>query len=438
MLLLLPPALEAQERPETWDMSVEELRAVGLGQSRGAPIPVPDSAPRLNAENDPATGGSYAGVIFVNFDGANLSLAGMDDSRTDTTSNSLLGGAFAAYGEGVKREATMQAVREDWSAFNVLVVDQRPASGDYTMNMTGPTNPYGSNVLGIAPLDCQDQATHNNITFAFHSETDSHSASTHATTISQEVAHSYGLEHVNNPADIMNPTNAGADPSFLDTCIAIVPDPNFGILCTTQHAAECGTGNEQNSYAELMTLFGPAVPDTQAPEVAITSPQDGDSFVAGDNFSIDVDATDDGAVSSVELLVDGESQQTLTAPPWSFPVEDIPAGEYELSAIATDESGNETASASVFITVGINGEAPGDTDDDWPSGTSDGDDSDGSGSGGFDPSAGDTDNTDPGLPPGFGSGQDAADGCACSSGGPRGSAAWMFALLAFAAVRRRP
>ena len=123
MLLLLPPALEAQERPETWDMSVEELRAVGLGQSRGAPIPVPDSAPRLNAENDPATGGSYAGVIFVNFDGANLSLAGMDDSRTDTTSNSLLGGAFAAYGEGVKREATMQAVREDWSAFNVLVVE---------------------------------------------------------------------------------------------------------------------------------------------------------------------------------------------------------------------------------------------------------------------------------------------------------------------------
>ena len=223
----------------------QELEAQGLGQSRGNPIPMPADAPKLNADNNPVTGGSYAGVIFVNFDGATLT-SGSDDSRDNVTGIGALVGPYAPYGEGAKRDATFQAVREDWAAYNVSVVDQRPAGGDYTMNMTGPTNPYGGNILGIAPLDCNDAGTHNNITYAFHSVGDSHSASTQATTVSQEVAHSYGLEHVNNGSDIMNPSNVGGDASFLDMCIDVVPAPMIGILCTAQHMAECGSGTMQN------------------------------------------------------------------------------------------------------------------------------------------------------------------------------------------------
>ncbi|MGB1276981.1 MAG: hypothetical protein ACPG77_14650, partial [Nannocystaceae bacterium] len=63
-----------------------------------------------------------------------------------------------------------------------------------------------------------------NVVYAFHSANDQFPAATQATTISQEIAHAYGLEHVDEPGDIMNPYNAGGDPGFLDTCIPIIPN----------------------------------------------------------------------------------------------------------------------------------------------------------------------------------------------------------------------
>jgi hypothetical protein len=206
-----PPA---QERPATWDMTVEQLQEIGLGQYRGDPRPVPAELPHERNPDDPVEHASQ-GRIFVNFDGASLSY-GNDDSRNNITQIGELAGNFAAYGGGDKRDAVMQAVRADWAPFNVIVTDARPASGDYTMNMTGPTNPFGGGVLGIAPVDCGDAQTHNNITYAFHSSGDQFSAAVTATTIGQEVAHSYGLEHVDEPGDVMNPFNAGGDVLFID------------------------------------------------------------------------------------------------------------------------------------------------------------------------------------------------------------------------------
>src|SRR5690606_18322965 len=258
LLLAVPVTAFAAEpdelRSETWDMTVEQLQELGLGQSRGTAVPVPHEAPRERAPGQPAEHASQ-GRVFVNFDGANLT-EGWDDARNDVTQIGELAGAFAAYGAGSKRDAVMQAVRADWAPFNVVITDTRPGSGDYTMNMTGPTNPFGGGVLGIAPLDCNDSQTHNNITYAFHSASDSYSAAVTATTIGQEVAHSYGLEHVDQPADIMNPYNAGGDASFTDVCIPIVQ----GVVCGSQHAAERGSSSQQHSHAELRTLCAPAHP----------------------------------------------------------------------------------------------------------------------------------------------------------------------------------
>lgn len=400
---------------------------------------MPADGPRLNADNNPVTGGSYSGVVFVNFDGATLT-GGSDDSRNNRTGLPALVGAFAAYGEGAKRDATLQAVREDWAAYNILIVDERPAGGDYTMNMTGPTNPYGGNILGVAPLDCNDASTHNNITYAFHSVNDSHSASTQATTVSQEVAHSYGLEHVNNGSDIMNPSNVGGDPSFLDQCIAIVPHPEFGILCTDQHIASCGSSSQQNSHAELLSLFGPAIADDAPPDVEIVSPSDGANVQAGESFSIDVEATDDGSVAEVELFVDGVAEASRTSPPWSFAVEGAPVGEYEFYVSAVDLAGNEAMSNVVTVSVTATGEAPdgGDTDDgETGSGSDDsGPPTDDDGTDAEDSAGGDG-GTEGALPPGFGGAVEDSGGCACNSGGaPTGTAA-MLLLLGFVSTRRR-
>ena len=439
-------AAPVAERPETWDMTLPELQALGLGQYRGNAIPVPAEAQRERAPGQPAQHASQ-GRIFVNFDGAQLS-DGWDDSTNDVTQIGELVGSFAAYGAGDKREAVMQAVRADWAPFNVVITDTRPASGPYTMNMTGPTNPFGGGVLGIAPLDCDDSQTHNNITYAFHSANDQFSATTQATTIGQEVAHSYGLEHVDDPSDIMNPYNAGGDASFTDTCITIVQ----GTVCPSQHAAECGSSDQQNSYAELMRLFGTSNPDTSQPTVIITYPADGATFPTGSDFTLTVQADDDQAIEQVTLYSNGNEQGTDPAAPYGWDVSNIPAGTYELYVVARDSAGNETESATVTISVG----------DDLPPSSGDGGAADDGGAeggaaddGGADGGAADDgaadggaadDGTDPAggddasLPPGYGidEGYGEADACTCKTGSDRsGSVFGMLVLLFLGAIRRR-
>ncbi|HET6583668.1 MAG TPA: Ig-like domain-containing protein, partial [Nannocystaceae bacterium] len=408
----------------------------GLGQSRGLPRPVPPEAPRLRAA--PRTAAAGQAVIFVNFDGAQLS-SGWDDSTNDVTQIGECAGSFAAYGDGPKRDAVMQAVVGDWAAYGVLVTDERPASGDYTMNMTGPSNPFGGGVLGIAPLDCDDEQTPNNITFAFHSLNDGFDASTTATTIGQEVAHSFGLEHVDDPDDIMNPFNAGGDPSFRDECLPIVQ----GGSCPSQHQAQCGSGYSQNSHQELLALFGPSMPDTQQPTVAITFPLDGQEFDAGAEFFLMVDAADDVGVQGVTLWRDGAAMGDDGASPFGFQVSGLGSGVYEFYAVAVDAAGNETHSDTV--TIGI-GEAPppphmddgGDTGDDagddaaddaTDGGANDGDDA------ADDADAGDDANGDTALPPGFGlAGEN--DGCGCRTTIDRRGVALGLALVVV--WRRRP
>ena len=404
----------AEERPETWDMSLEELREVGLGQSRGNPVPVPTDAARLRAPDQPPLQ-QQQGVIFVNFDGAQLT-QGSDDAPSNRTQLGQLAGAYPSYGDGDKRVAVMQAVMTDWADYNVVVTDSRPASGQYTMNMTGPKNVFGQGVLGIAPLDCFDSQTHSNITYAFHSANDMFSAAITATTIGQEVAHSYGLEHVDEPNDIMNPYNAGGDPTFIDSCIQVVQ----GGTCAQQHQAVCGSGFQQNAHQELLALFGPGIPDTSAPAVVISAPMDGQEFPVGASFDIEVMAVDeDTGIEQVQLFNNGVGLEVDTDEPYGWGVSNAPAGDYELYVEARDLAGNVAQSQIITVHVGVS--ADGDDDDD-DSGDDD-DDDDGDESGG-------DESGDAGADGGDGGG-----GCGCRTDGSGPGAA--FGLLVLLGLIRR-
>ncbi|MEM6992861.1 MAG: Ig-like domain-containing protein [Myxococcota bacterium] len=363
---------------------------------------MPPDAHRLRpADEPPAT--TAQGTIFVNFDGATLS-AGSDDAPSNVTQIGQLAGPYAAYGEGEKREAVMQALRQDWAAYNVLLTTERPAAGPYVMNMTGPSNAFPSNVLGVAPLDCNDSQTHSNVTYAFHSANDSFSAATTATTVSQEVAHSFGLEHVADGANIMNPTNQGGDPSFKDECTQIVQ----GVSCGSQHEAQCGTPSQQNAHKELLALFGASVPDTSGPAVAITAPVDGDVFDAGVDIEVHVDAQDEGDVVTVSLWRNDVELGSDADAPYVWSLQSLQIGTYTMVARAVDASGNEAGSGPITITV-ID-DAPGSPN---PGGGSES-------SGGSDPwpgdSDGDADEDRPSLPSPLGGtfGQtDPEVGCSC-------------------------
>ncbi|HET6582844.1 MAG TPA: Ig-like domain-containing protein [Nannocystaceae bacterium] len=377
----------------------------GIGQSRGMPVLPP--ADRLPITAPPRPLAIKHGVVFVNFDGITLQQGG-DNSQMNISE--IFPGDFEPYGgDETARAAVMAAVKLDWQAYDVEIVDERPESGDYTMNVTTPTNPLGGGVLGIAPLDCFDMFTHNNITFAFHGANDGFPAPVQATTIGQEVAHSFGMEHVDDPTDIMNPSNSGGDPSFKDECIPVVA----GGTCAEQHLPHCPDGMSQNAHRELLELFGTSAPDTVAPTVTITSPANGAEFGEGAEFVIEAVAIDDRQIGQLQLYDGDEKLQTKIEEPYTWEVYDIPEGYYRFRVVATDPAGNEAESNLVTVIVG-DPEVP-EEDDGF---AEEGDDGSGTG----DDPMGDDDGGD--------------QGCGCATA-PQSGAFGLLGLVVLARSRRR-
>ncbi|MBV1862537.1 MAG: hypothetical protein KUG77_29210 [Nannocystaceae bacterium] len=399
---------------------------------RAAPRLPPASA--REQANPAQLGGPTPATLFINFNGAELN-GEREDARDNGT---LIGwsGTFEAYGDGMKQTAIMQAVRQDWLPFNATVTDTRPSNGDYTMVMVGPTN-FTDGSLGIALLDCANSWTSNNIVFAFHHAQDGFTAAATATTVNQEIAHSYGLEHVNNDADLMYPYNNGADPAFTNSCHQVVEAAGIGILCTEQHEGSCGSADRQNSHAELMRFVGPRPVDVSPPTVRFTAPNSGDEFEVGNPFVLSVDATDNDAVVAVELLAGGELVAVDDAEPFSWEVTGAPPGTYHFEAVAYDAAGNTTTTEILELVVYSSAET------DSGSGTD---------SGGWE-TEGDTlafgstgDDEDSDLPPDAAldrqtipPGEDPYDPfggqCDCRTDAPAPSSLWV--LFLFAAARRR-
>ena len=95
----------------------------------------------------------------------------------------------------------------------------------------------------------------------------------------------------------------------------------------------------------------PLVPEESPPTVTIVSPVDGSSFIEGTTVRFNVDATDDGLLTQVELTTDQGFSDILLAPPFQFDVV-IPIGVNTLgvTATATDAS-NKSAADTIGLMV---------------------------------------------------------------------------------------
>ncbi len=413
---------------------------------RATPRPIPAGLLTTELPEPLYLGPAKSNVFYLNYDGVTIKYTGgLDDSSQNVSMFQDFALTYTPYGEGAKRAASLQAFKADWTKYKVTITDQRPQSGNYLMGVFSPTNPFGGGVLGVAPLDCDDQLARN-IVWAYHSANDQFSATTQATTMSQEVAHAFGLEHVMEPKDVMNPYNAGGDAAFLDQCFSLI-DAQCG-----QHSEFCGGGG-QNSHKELMALFGASAPDMKPPTVQITSPSDGQ--VLGPDFDIIVEASDDVGVAEVQLFTDGQLATTWDVGPFSTKAMNTPAGAYCFTASALDDSGNKADSGEVCVTVTENSQpdpatTTGEPDPDPPT-TGAGETGGGSGSGaestggegdgggtsgsaeGGEPSPDSATFGDPGLPPGYG--QD--DGGGACNVEPRPLPLAGLALLLLGLLRRR-
>jgi MYXO-CTERM domain-containing protein len=431
----------------------------GLVVPAPAPSPVPLEPPPGMPITDPARPPVFMGlghepdvqaafntptVLFVNFDGPFMN-AGCGNNSQNDCSQIFPNVQFQPHpGSDVTRAAVIQATRKDVEDFGVIVVGERPPAGNpYAMVVSGvPSSGAPNGVGGVAPgIDCGN--TNPNITsFNFLV---SASANIQATVIHQEAAHTWGLEHVDDDSDNLFPSTGGVvDPKYRDTCSRIVADVQLNptsASCNSVHTMFCQS-NFQNSYQEMLLLFGPPVPDVIAPSVVIEAPTEGEVIDYAANFDLTITLTDDRRpqvlgttiyFDDVEAGAGSFIDTTLT-----FPVTggDPPMGHglsngpHTIRVDITDEAGNP---ASASVTFEIAGAPVVDADD------SGGSEAGGSSSEGGEPPAETGDATGQPLT-GPELDRDADEGCACrtGTGGPRwGAGAGLLALLVVGLRRRQ-
>jgi len=88
------------------------------------------------------------------------------------------------------------------------------------------------------------------------------------------------------------------------------------------------------------------------PTTSITAPANGTSFTAGDNITINADASDsDGTIAKVEFYQGATKLGEDLSAPYSFTWNNVSAGSYDLTSVATDNVGATGASSVVSISV---------------------------------------------------------------------------------------
>ncbi|MCA9709205.1 MAG: hypothetical protein KDK70_25395 [Myxococcales bacterium] len=399
------------------------------------------------------------GVVYVAMDGVTLS----PDCPNGDTANSALDCSplvqsevsFPAFSGG-QAAAEYEQLRQYYSDFDLVMTSARPPSYlPYTMTVIGGSANLaglGGGVCGVANVAC-DGLKRNHVSLNFPQ-----SCGGMAETAAQETSHNWGLEHTDNPTDLLYPFNNGGFKTFVDECMPISDATGDGVTqCGYIHEVYCeaGAGEEQNSFAEMMGVFGPRTEDTTAPEITSVLPADGSVFSTNDSITITAQITEDSRMVGVqwtwlEGLPPGTDSYTRCTnntctqdynPGPSFVAEEInwdfvvldqpPAGHYVFQIEVIDAYGNYDTE-TIAIDVTADGEPPpddtGSVDDTGTDGNVTGD---GPGDTGADTSAGE--GTGDGGQDGGG---DGGSGGGCRMDGPRWSWLGLWGL-ALVAVRRR-
>lgn len=338
----------------------------------------PTATPSLGAAPRPAGATprqTTPELLYVNFEGAVLQRGCGNDPHYDC---STLAETFDGYvgpypGDSTQRMSILQATRKTVADFGVRVITERPPPDiDYTMVIYGDLGEQ--DFAGVAPyIDCEDlNLGDTSFTQAFTG------SNTGSTVILQEAAHTWGLEHVDSEVDVMNPFKAaGLTQVFVDDCLPIVANTSLERTpgtCNQIHTQFCEPGF-QNSYQEMLLLFGPHVPDVNPPEFELVYPPDGSTFVEPTSFVLrghiedelhpqfyDYEVFNHGeptGFARTDLGIEGDLELVVTNPG---------AGDYELRVVLTDEAGNTSEDTVRFTVLPEGSELPDDSESTDPAG----------------------------------------------------------------------
>jgi RHS repeat-associated protein len=88
--------------------------------------------------------------------------------------------------------------------------------------------------------------------------------------------------------------------------------------------------------------------------VTLTNPSAGTVVIAPASLTLTANATDSDGVANVAFFQNGNLIGTATSAPYAVPWSNVPAGDYTLTAVATDTLGIKTPSAPINVSVVVN------------------------------------------------------------------------------------
>jgi len=94
-------------------------------------------------------------------------------------------------------------------------------------------------------------------------------------------------------------------------------------------------------------------PTNNPPTVSLTSPANNATYAIGATVTLTATATDaDGTIASVKFYNGSTLLSTVTTAPYTYSWTNVAQGSYSITAVATDNSANQTTSTAVSIIVG--------------------------------------------------------------------------------------
>ncbi len=110
--------------------------------------------------------------------------------------------------------------------------------------------------------------------------------------------------------------------------------------------------NEADNSSNIPLTVTAPTPPNQPPTTSLSSPTNGTTVTAPATVNLTASATDtDGSVTKVDFYQGTTLLGSDTSSPYNFTWNNVPAGSYNLTAKATDNSGAVTTSTSVAISV---------------------------------------------------------------------------------------
>ena len=284
---------------------------------------------------------------------------GTTNSTSEPVHSSLGHGLLGAFTRSDASWNTVVAcMTEVYAPFNVQITDVDPGTQPHFEVMFGgrPQDLGMSPSLGgVSPFSCAPFIP-NSVVFVFDVWGDDPEEL--CATAAQELAHSFALDHAVEPSDPMTYFHYDGRRHYQNRQIQCGSDCDashrspLGVTCTgndfQEHPCACGGAQTQNDVQVLHALFddAPATP----PIVKITAPKVGAVVTGG--FAVAADITDDTAVVSADLRVDGALVQSATGDPSAFRGPPTLAdGTHTIEITAYDDAGTP-GRARIQVVVG--------------------------------------------------------------------------------------